>query len=110
MTGAFGRSDASVALNNFDGRNYGGTVDLSKQGVGFSGSLSELGAPDPNNPIAGNLNGLFYGPGSKTDSASGLGVPEAIGGQFHLENTPFSATDPLYSATGVFAAEYVGNN
>jgi hypothetical protein len=79
----FGTQIGTVAISNFDGRNFSGGVQIFP-GLGYVGNLSGSG-------LTGQAFGNFYGPGA----------PET-GGQFAVHSSPGV---PTYLASGIFAGK-----
>jgi trimeric autotransporter adhesin len=77
----FGTQTGTVAISNFDGRNFAGTVQAFGNGL-YQGSVSGSG-------LTGQAIGQFYGPGA----------PET-GGMFGVHSP---AGVPTYLASGIFA-------
>ena len=77
----FGTQTGTVAISNFDGRNFAGTVQAIGNGL-YQGSLS-------GSALTGQAIGQFYGPGA----------PET-GGMFGVHSP---AGVPTYLASGIFA-------
>jgi trimeric autotransporter adhesin len=79
----FATQIGSVAISNFDGRNFGASGPVPLSGASFSAPINGTG-------IAGGFNGTFYGPAAAN-----------VGGNFALRNT--SGTP--YLASGIFAGK-----
>ena len=82
----FGTNTGSVAISNFDGHNFSGTVIGS--GATYAGPISGGG-----DNRQGTLAGTFYGPGAAE-----------TGGNFAVQAT----SGPSYVASGVFAGKLTG--
>lgn len=79
----FGTRTGTVAVNNFDGRNFSGSVTGTRSGPAFAGTLSGTN-------LSGNTLGSFFGPNAAE-----------TGGTFAVKST----TGLPYVAAGVFAGK-----
>jgi hypothetical protein len=87
----FGTRNGTIAINQFDGRNYTGTASATMANPrDYTGAFkTSTGA------FTGTLNGSFF---------QGGGSPvAATGGQFAIRNAPAN-TGLVYQASGIFAA------
>jgi hypothetical protein len=80
----FGNNTGTIAINNFDGRNFGGAVAGS--GNVYAGNLS-------GSNVSGAASGQFYGPNA-AETGGGFGV--------------HATTGPSYIASGIFAGKLTG--
>jgi hypothetical protein len=81
----FGTNTGSFAVNNFDNRNFAGTVHGA--GASYSGTLTGGGTSASGSTLAGPVVGKFYGPNAGD-----------TGGAFSVQ----SIAGPPYSATAAF--------
>jgi hypothetical protein len=79
----FGTQNATVAVTNFDGRNFAAAGRAPLSGPNYSLAVSSPG-------VAGNVNGTFYGPAAAE-----------TGGSFAVHTT----AGPTYIASGIFTGK-----
>jgi hypothetical protein len=82
----FGTQTGTLAITNFDGRNFGGTVYGTSGSPSYSGALTGTA-------LSGATLGTFYGPGAIE-----------TGGSFSVQST----AGPSYLASGIFAGRQIG--
>ena len=79
----FGTQSGSVAINNFDGRNFAASGSAPLTGANYNFAVATPG-------VRGAVNGTFYGP-----------MAAETGGSFSVQTT----AGPAYLASGVFAGK-----
>ena len=77
----FATQNGTLAITNFDGRNFTATGRAPLSGTSYTFGLTSPG-------VAGNLNGAFYGP-----------MAANTGGSFSVRST----VGPNYLASGIYA-------
>ncbi len=84
----FAKRSGSLAIRNFDGVTYAGTISGSRD---FQGSLANVTAAGAKPTITGSVAGSYYG--------TGPAAAAEVGGQFRVGNGKTGAA--AYAATGV---------
>jgi FecR-like protein len=79
----FGTQSGTMAINNFDGRNFTATGSAPLSGANYTFAVAQPG-------VAGTINGTFYGPKAAE-----------TGGNFAVQTT----VGPTYLAAGIFAGK-----